>query len=85
MCLAVPGQVVAIADDPMRTGTVSFAGITKSVSLAMVPEARVGDYVIVHVGFAISTVDEAAASRSLDLYRAMAESDSAARGGQPDL
>ena len=63
MCLAVPGQVVAVQDDPLRTGTVSFAGITKTVSLAMVPEAAVGDYVIIHVGFAISRVDEEAARR----------------------
>lgn len=73
MCLSVPGQVMAIEEDPLRTGTVSFAGVTKSVSLAMVPEAQVGDYVIVHVGFAISKLDEAAAHRSLELYRDMAE------------
>ena len=85
MCLAVPGQVIAIEDDPMRTGTVSFAGITKSVSLAMVPEAVIGDYVIVHVGFAISKVDDAAARRSLELYRTMAESDSASRRGEVEL
>ncbi len=67
MCLAVPGQVVNVADDPLRTATVSFGGVTKSVSLALVPEARVGDYVIVHVGFAISKLDEDAARRSLEL------------------
>jgi hydrogenase expression/formation protein HypC len=84
MCLAVPGQVMTIQDDSMRTGTVSFAGVTKSVSLAMVPEAQVGDYVIVHVGFAISRLDEAAARRSLDLYRAMAEERARSQGGQSD-
>ena len=84
MCLAVPGQVMTIEDDPLRTGTVSFAGVTKSVSLAMVPEAQVGDYVIVHVGFAISRLDEAAARRSLDLYRAMAEEQARSQGGQSD-
>lgn len=73
MCLSVPGQVMAIEEDTLRTGTVSFAGVTKSVSLAMVPEAQVGDYVIVHVGFAISKLDEVAARRSLELYRDMAE------------
>ena len=67
MCLAVPGQVVHVADDPLRTATVSFGGVTKSVSLALVPEAGVGDYVIVHVGFAISKLDEDAARRSLEL------------------
>ena len=67
MCLAVPGQVMTIQDDQLRTAIVSFSGVTKSVSLAMVPEAQVGDYVIVHVGFAISRLDEAAAHRSLEL------------------
>jgi len=84
MCLAVPGQVMTIQDDPLRTGTVSFAGVTKSVSLAMVPEAQVGDYVIVHVGFAISRLDEAAAHRSLELYRAMAEQQARENEGHPD-
>lgn len=67
MCLAVPGQVVKIQDDSMRTATVLFAGIAKEVSLALVPEAMVGDYVIVHVGFAISKLDEEAARRTLEL------------------
>jgi hydrogenase expression/formation protein HypC len=52
--------------------TVSFGGVTKSVSLALVPEARVGDYVIVHVGFAISKLDEAAARRTLETYTDLA-------------
>jgi hydrogenase expression/formation protein HypC len=68
MCLAVPGQVLSIGDDPLRTATVSFGGVTKSVSLAMVPEAQVGDYVIVHVGFAISRLNEEAARRTLETY-----------------
>ena len=60
MCLGVPGKVLSIADDAlgMRMGKVSFAGITKEVCLAYVPEVEVGDYVIVHVGFAISRIDE---------------------------
>lgn len=74
MCLAVPGQVLNIADDPLRTATVSFGGVTKSVSLALVPEAGVGDYVIVHVGFAISKLDEEAARRTLKTYADMAAS-----------
>ncbi len=84
MCLAVPGQVVAVQDDPLRTGTVSFAGITKTVSLAMVPEAAGGDYVIIHVGFAISRVDEEAARRSLELYRTMARRDGRLEAKEPD-
>ena len=83
MCLAVPGQVVAVQDDPLRTGTVSFAGITKTVSLAMVPEAAVGDYVIIHVGFAISRVDEEAARCSLELYRTMARRDGRLEAKEP--
>ena len=72
MCLAVPGQVLTIKDDTLRTATVSFGGVTKSVSLALVPEAGVGDYVIVHVGFAISKLDEAAARRTLETYADLA-------------
>lgn len=64
MCLAIPGKILSITseDDPvMRAGRVSFGGIVKEVNLAYVPEAHVGDYVIVHVGFAISTLDQAEA------------------------
>lgn len=67
MCLAIPGQIQRIEDDTLRTGIVSFAGVTKEVCLALVPEAAVGDYVIVHVGFAITKVDEQAAKESLSL------------------
>ncbi len=60
MCLAVPGRIVNISgEDPLsRTGKIDYGGILKEASLAYVPEAQVGDYVIVHVGFAISRVDE---------------------------
>ncbi|CUS35154.1 HypC/HybG/HupF family hydrogenase formation chaperone [Candidatus Nitrospira nitrificans] len=78
MCLAVPGQVLSVEDDALRTATVSFGGVTKSVSLALVPEAGVGDYVIVHVGFAISRLDEEAARRTLEIYADLAAS------GSPD-
>ncbi len=71
MCLAVPGQVLSITDDQLRTAMVSFGGITKQVSLALVPEASVGDYVIVHVGFAISKLDEDAAERTFATFAAM--------------
>ena len=67
MCLAIPGQIQRIKDDDLRTGTVSFAGVTKEVCLALVPEASVGDYVIVHVGFAISKVNEQAAKEALSM------------------
>jgi hydrogenase expression/formation protein HypC len=76
MCLAVPGQIVEIrdADDPLlRSGRVSFGGIIKEVNLAYVPEAAVGDYVIVHVGFAISRVDEAEARQIFEYLKTMDE------------
>lgn len=64
MCLGIPGQIVSIeAEEPLRMGRVSFGGAVRLVCLAYVPEADIDDYVIVHVGFAISTVDEAEAHR----------------------
>ena len=75
MCLAVPGKIVSIGgDDPLlRSGRVNFGGIVKEVNLGYTPEAKVGDYVIVHVGFAISTVDEEEARRVFDYLREMDE------------
>jgi hydrogenase expression/formation protein HypC len=75
MCLAVPGKITSISgDDPlMRTGKVDFGGILKEVSLAYVPEAQLGDYVIVHVGFALSRVDEAEAQQVFEYLRQMEE------------
>lgn len=71
MCLAVPGQVLTvIGDDPLtRTGRVDFGGIVKEINLAYVPEAKVGDHVLVHVGFAIAIIDEAEAMRVFALLR----------------
>ncbi len=65
MCLAIPGKILSILSDEglMRTGRVSFGGIVKEVNLAYTPEAGVDDYVIVHVGFAISTIDAQEAER----------------------
>jgi hydrogenase expression/formation protein HypC len=75
MCLAIPGLVLSTSGSEQitRTGQVKFGGITKEVSLAYVPEARVGDYVIVHVGFAISTLNEAEANRVFEYLREMDE------------
>jgi hydrogenase expression/formation protein HypC len=71
MCLAVPGRIRSISgDDPLtRMGKVDFGGVVKDVALAYVPEAGVGDWVIVHVGFAISKLDEEEAKKTLDLLR----------------
>jgi hydrogenase expression/formation protein HypC len=72
MCLAVPGKVISTQGEALnRTGKVSFGGVMKEVSLAYVPEAVIGDYVIVHVGFALSKVDEAEAERVFSYLEAM--------------
>jgi hydrogenase expression/formation protein HypC len=72
MCLAVPGRVVDIVDGgdiAFRVGKVDFGGIRKDVNLAYVPEAEVGKYVLVHVGFAISVIDEAEAQRVFEYLK----------------
>ena len=71
MCLAVPGKVLSIAaeGDPLRSAKVSFSGVVREVSLAFVPEAGVGAYVIVHAGSAISVLDEAEARRTIEELR----------------
>ena len=75
MCLAIPGKIESISgDDPLtRMGKVNFGGILKEASLAYVPEAKVGDYVIVHVGFALSRVDEAEAQKVFAYLKQMEE------------
>lgn len=75
MCLAVPGRIEQIEGDHpiLRSGKVSFGGIRKTVNLTFVPEARVGDYVLVHVGFAISIVDEKEAQQVFEYLREMNE------------
>lgn len=70
MCLGVPGRIVEIVDGPVAMGVVDFDGLRRQVCLAYTPEARTGDYVIVHVGFAISVVDEEEARRTLAVLRA---------------
>jgi hydrogenase expression/formation protein HypC len=70
MCLAVPGQIVDIFDGSgTRMATLNFGGIRKTVCLAYLPDAKVGDYAIVHVGFAISLIDEASAHETLRHFR----------------
>ena len=75
MCLAVPGKIISIesADATFRTGRVDFAGIVKNVSLSYVPEAMLGDYVLVHVGFALSIIDEVEAHQVFEYLRQMGE------------
>ncbi|MGC9669772.1 HypC/HybG/HupF family hydrogenase formation chaperone [Planosporangium sp. 12N6] len=70
MCLGIPGRIIDVSDGcDLRTGTVDFDGVRRQVCLAYAPEAGVGDYVIVHVGFAISVVDPAEAERTLAVIR----------------
>jgi hydrogenase expression/formation protein HypC len=68
MCLGIPGKIVEVTGgELMRMGKVDFGGVTREVCLAYVPEAQVGDYVIVHVGFAISQLDEDEAQETIKL------------------
>jgi hydrogenase expression/formation protein HypC len=72
MCLAIPGRVEAITTDGMiRVGRVNFGGVIKNVCLDFVPEVEVGDYTIVHVGFALSKIDEETAELTLAEFRKM--------------
>ena len=72
MCLAVPGRVVEIREeDDTRMGKVDFGGVIKDVCLAYLPDLQVGEYTIVHVGFALQRLDEESAMQSLELYRSL--------------
>jgi hydrogenase expression/formation protein HypC len=72
MCLGIPGKVLEINEETgIRMGKVDFGGIIKEVCLAYLPEIRVGDYAIVHVGFAITQLDEESAQESLALFQEM--------------
>lgn len=72
MCLAIPGRVEEISTDGLiRIGRVNFGGVVKRVCLDYVPEIEVGDYTIVHVGFALSKIDEKTAQETLNAFRAM--------------
>ena len=76
MCLAIPGKLLSITaqlDETFRQGKVSFGGICKEVNLSMVPEAQVGDYVLVHVGVAIGKVDEEEALQTFEYLKLMGE------------
>ncbi|MBL9209153.1 MAG: HypC/HybG/HupF family hydrogenase formation chaperone [Opitutaceae bacterium] len=77
MCLAVPGKVLDVqGDDPLlRSGRVSFNGVIKQVSLTCAPDAKVGDYVLVHVGVAISVIDEQEAAETFRYLQAMGDLD----------
>jgi hydrogenase expression/formation protein HypC len=84
MCLAVPGKLVSVDDSPslFRMGKVNFGGIFKEVNLAYVPEAKLGDYVLVHVGFALNIIDEAEANQVFEYLQQIDELTEL--GGRPD-
>jgi hydrogenase expression/formation protein HypC len=76
MCLAIPGKVISIEESPdqiFRMGVVSFDGINREVNLAMVPEVKVNDYVLVHVGVAIQTLDEEEAMKTMEYLKELDE------------
>jgi hydrogenase expression/formation protein HypC len=84
MCLAVPGKVVEATDLGFtRVAKVQFGGVTRQVSLDFVPETQVGDYVLVHVGFAISRVSPEEAERTYELLRQMQEAAESAPEHRP--
>ena len=74
MCLGIPGKIIEISDQgTLLMGKVDFSGVIKEVCLAYVPEAKVGDYTLIHVGFALSLMDEEEANASLDTLREIIE------------
>ncbi len=86
MCLAVPGKIVEIHEDPdptLRRAKVDFAGTRKEISLAFTPEAAAGDYVLVHVGFALNVVDEEEAHKIFEHLQQMGELEAAAEEEAP--
>ena len=78
MCLAIPGRVIRIppaVDPSFRMATVDFSGITKEISLSLTPDAQLGDYVLVHVGFALTIVCEEEARKTIEFLRTLSDPD----------
>lgn len=78
MCLAIPGKILSIEDmeeTVFQIGKVSFSGITKKINLSLVPEAKVGDHVLVHVGVAVSVIDAIEAKKTMDFLQGTGELD----------
>ncbi|MUN39657.1 HypC/HybG/HupF family hydrogenase formation chaperone [Actinomadura litoris] len=84
MCLGIPGRVIEVHGEDPRMGVVDFDGVRREVCLAFAPDADVGQYVIVHVGFAISTVDEEEAARTLAVIRAIPDALAAELGADEE-
>jgi hydrogenase expression/formation protein HypC len=74
MCLGVPGKIVKIYESGgLKMGSIDFGGVTREACLAYVPEAKIGDYTIIHVGFALNVISEQEAQETLDLLRQIAD------------
>jgi hydrogenase expression/formation protein HypC len=71
MCLAIPGQVVAVVDEDLHLATVEVAGVRRTINVGLFDDVGIGDWVLVHVGFAISVIDEAEAEATLALLKEM--------------
>ena len=85
MCLAIPGKIIKFTDaldDVFRLAKIDYGGIQKDANMSMLPEAKVGDYVMVHVGVAISIVDEEEARETLKFLRQMGEYDAELSAGE---
>lgn len=81
MCLAIPGLILEASGDPlMRTGRVDFGGVVKEINLAFTPEAKVGDYVLVHVGFALTVIDPDEAAKVFEHLERIGEIEAELRG-----
>jgi hydrogenase expression/formation protein HypC len=86
MCLAIPGRIIEIYDEQgLRMGKLDFGGAVRRCCLQYLPEAQVGDYALVHVGFAISQIDEAEAMRTYQLLQELEELGAALYGAEPDM
>ena len=79
MCLAIPGRILEIGPDAVRTARLAFGAVVKEASLALLPEAQVGDYVIVHAGVGLQILDQQAA---LEVFEALRQLDEAAQEGE---
>ncbi len=76
MCLAVPGKIIEIYEaGGLKMGKVDFGGVTREACLAYLPEAKVGDYTVIHVGFALNLLDEAEAQETLALFKEIGDMD----------
>ncbi len=82
MCLGVPGKIIEIYEaNGLQMGKIDFGGVTREACLAYVPEAKIGDYTIIHVGFALHLISEAEAQETLELLQQIADADAEDESG----